>query len=828
MLNTHSFPSIILRFSTAITMDITTIAGYFSQYFVNLLFASAIVSSGAYFLSLYAGRGEAWQEEFRRIGRIFFVTIFAGMLILSAYQLYNILTHDFRYTYVWGHSSRELSKPLLVATFYAGQEGSFTLWTVLVATIGISLLPYVRKHKYEGEVMAFYGLILVFLTLMLVAKSPFAFVWESFAKDGVTQGFMPQNGKGLNPLLQNLWITIHPPILFTGFASMSVPFAFAMGALLKRDYHNWISVSLPWVLFGTAVLGFGIMLGGFWAYETLGWGGFWGWDPVENSSLIPWLVAVALVHTMLTQKKTRGLVRTNLVLAIMTFLMVLYSTFLTRSGILGDTSVHSFVDPGLFAYILLLMFIVVFAALGFGILFMRRKDISASKANFNPTSREFALSIGAALTLSSAIIVTIGTSWPIVLEVLKQPKVAIDISYYNKMHLPLVIIVAFVNGASILLRWRSTTAEQFRKSLMIPAGLAIVASGITAAFGVHDPAYLALVFGSFFALFTNTEMAVRLLRAKPQHSGAFISHFGIALLFLGIVATSRYSLTEHISLPQGVAKQAMGYKIMYVGREQVEKDYKDREKYKYYVALEKDGKEHVVAPVLYWSDFNKRQSAFLEPGIKWTLTSDMYVSPKAIETEGEAPSAVINKETPVTMPLDSTYTVLLKKFDMSQAMGAMQSGANPDNLRLGAIIEIVHRTPNGTDTSIQALYTTFQGKEGIAGNVAAQKQEPYNIPGTKYFIAFQRIVANKENLSKSQAVLAFADSSKPQTVPREVFTIELSYKPFINLVWGGVIFMVAGFFVAIVRRREELAEVIKPRSAKDHAEETALESSVKE
>ena len=794
--------------------------GQYSQFFVNLLFASALVSSASYFLSLYTGRGTVWQEEFRRVGRIFFVCVFIGMLVVSGVQLYNIFTHDFRYTYVWGHSSRELSKPLLAATFYAGQEGSFTLWTIMVSAIGISLLPYVRKHKYEGEVMAFYGLILVFLLLMLVAKSPFAYVWESFAKDGVAAGFMPQNGKGLNPLLQNLWITIHPPILFMGFAAMSVPFAFAMGGLLKRDYHNWIAVSLPWVLFGTAILGFGIMLGGFWAYETLGWGGFWGWDPVENSSLIPWLVAVGLVHTMLTQKKTGGLVRTNLVLAILTFLRVLYSTFLTRSVVLGDTSVHSFVDPGLFAYVLLLAFIVVFALLGFGILIMRRKDINTKKANFNPTSREFALSIGSALTLASAIIVTIGTSWPIVSEILKQPKVAIDISYYNKMHLPLVIIVAFVNGAAILLRWKSTGRKEFLRKLTIPAVLAVVASGIAAAFGVRDLAYLALVLGSFFSLFVNLEMGARLMRSKPQHTGAYISHFGIALLFLGIVATSRYSLTEHISLPQGVAKQAMGYKIMYVGREQVEKDYKDREKYKYYVALEKDGKETVVAPVLYWSDFNKRESAFLEPGIKWTLTSDMYVSPKSIETEGEAPSTVVNKETPAIMPIDSSYSILLKKFDMSQAMTAMQSGGNPDNLRLGAIVEIVHRTANGADTTVQALYTTFKGKEGIAGNAAAQTQEPFNIPGTKYYIAFQRIVANKENLSKSQAVLAFADSNKPATVPREVFTIELSYKPFINLVWGGVIFMVAGFFVAIGRRREELARAMKPAPVQESTTET--------
>jgi cytochrome c-type biogenesis protein CcmF len=752
------------------------------QYLINLIFASAVISSGAYFLSLFRARGEEWQEEFRRLGRIFFIAVFAGMLIVSGVQLYNIFTHDFRYTYVWGHSSRELSKPLLMATFYAGQEGSFTLWTVLVAAIGVSLMPYVRRYKYEGEAMAFYGLILVFLLLLLVAKSPFAFVWESFAKDGIADGFMPQNGKGLNPLLQNLWITIHPPILFTGFAAMSVPFAFAMAALIKRDYTNWITIALPWVLFGTAVLGFGIMLGGFWAYETLGWGGFWGWDPVENSSLIPWLVAVGLVHTMLTQKKTGGLVKTNLVLAITTFIMVLYSTFLTRSGVLGDTSVHSFVDPGAFTYVMLLVFLLLFAVVGYGMVLFRSRDIVSNKANFHPSSREFNMSIGAALTLASAVIVTIGTSWPIALELLKQPKVAIDVSFYNKMHLPLVIIIALVNGATLLLRWRSTTPREFTRRLWVPAALALVATAATFAFGVRDAAYLALVLGAFFSLFVNVEIGGRLLFTKPQHTGAYISHFGIALLFLGIVATAGYSVTEHVALPIGKQKEAMGYKIMYVGREQVDKDYKDREKYKYYIALEKDGKQSVVSPVLYWSDFNKRESAFLEPGIRWSLLAEY---------------------TP--LPFDSTYRIMLKKFDMSGAVAAQQTG-QAESLRLGAIVEIVH----GADTSIQAVYTTFKGKDGIAGNVQAQKQEAFNIPGTTYYVAFQRILANKEALAKSKALLAFADANKPQTQPREVFTVELSHKPFINLVWGGVIFMVAGFFVSVVRRRGELKEAMKP------------------
>ncbi len=782
------------------------------QVFINLLFAAAVVSSGAYFwsvrLSLRNGDGSTTTMDFRTIGRILFFVVFGGMLVVAGMQMYNILTHNFSYTYVWGHSSRELSTPLLMATFYAGQEGSFMLWTLLVSAIGISLLPYVRKHGYEAEVMGFYGLILVFLLLMLVAKSPFALVWESFAKDGVQPDFMPPNGKGLNPLLHNLWITIHPPILFTGFASMSVPFAFAMAALIRRDYHNWVNVSLPWILFGTGVLGFGIMLGGFWAYETLGWGGFWGWDPVENSSLIPWLVSVALVHTMLTQKKTKGLVKTNLVLAVLCFLLVLYSTFLTRSGVLGDTSVHSFVDPGFFAYILLLAFMLVFSVIGIGAILWRREDIAAAKANFNPTSREFALAIGAALTMASAMIVVIGTSWPLICELLKKPKVAIDISYYNTMHLPLAIIITLVNGSSLLLRWRSTPAREFTRRLWIPLGLALLATGAAAFVGVQDAAYLGLTFGALFTLFVNVELAGRLLKARPSHAGPYIAHFGVALLMLGIVATSRYSVTEHVRLPQGVAVNALGYKIMFVGREQIDKEYNDREKYKYYVELEKDGKQlAVVAPILYWSDFNKRQSAFLEPGIKWSATQDIYVSPKGIELEGEAPTATIAKNIPTPLPFDSTYTITLLSFDMSNAITAAQSG-NAENLKLGVVIELEHKGEKTT----QNIYTTFIGKDGIAGIATAQKREPFNIPGTTYYIALQRILPNKQSLSQSQALMTFADASKPEMQPREVFTVEVSRKPLMSLVWTGVMLMTLGFFVSVFRRRRELkrSDTISP------------------
>jgi cytochrome c-type biogenesis protein CcmF len=340
--------------------------------------------------------------------------------------------------------------------------------------------------------------------------------------------------------------------------------------------------------------------------------------------------------------------------------------------------------------------------------------------------------------------------------------------------------------------------------MRLPLGLALLATVGAVVVGVRDPIYVSLAAGSFFALFVNAELAVRLLTARPSHAGAYISHFGIALLFLGIIATARYSETEHVRLVQGLPQQAMGYKLMFVGREQVEKHYTDREKFKYYVALEQDGKQiAVVAPVLYWSDFNKRQSAFLEPGIKWSLTKDIYVSPKGIETEGESPTASISKTTQTPLPFDSSYKIKLLSFDMSNAIAAANAGKT-DDLKLGVMIELEH---NGS-TSTHSIYTTFVGRDGIAGVPTAQKQEPLNIPGTKYYIALQRILPNKEQLSQSQALLAFADASKPNTQPREVFTIELSRKPLINLVWGGVLFMVFGFFISVFRRREELYRVV--------------------
>ena len=461
------------------------------QILIHALFGTAVASTLLYGLALRPA-----GERYERTARTLFMILTLGLVAAASMLVVNIINHRFEYTYVWNYSSRELPLHLLIACFYSGQEGSFLLWTTLVAVIGVFLTPYARRHAYEAPAMFFYGLILSFLTLLLVAKNPFAYYYETFAADGITAIDVPPNGRGLNPLLHNAWITIHPPILFTGFAAMSVSFAFAMAALIRRDYYRWISIALPWTLFATAVLGFGIMLGGFWAYETLGWGGFWGWDPVENSSLIPWLVTVALVHTMLVQKRTHGLVKTNMILAVMSFVMVLYSTFLTRSGILGDTSVHSFVDPGKFAFWILLLFMATFVTIGVAFVLWRRRDMNVNKEEFEPTTREFMLSIGSALVMASAVFVTIGTSWPVIMEIIGQPKVAVAIDFYNKVHLILVPAILVVNALSLLVQWRHTPRHLLVRSSLTSAGIAAVCAAAMVPFGIKDVGLILLAFGA--------------------------------------------------------------------------------------------------------------------------------------------------------------------------------------------------------------------------------------------------------------------------------------------------------------------------------------------
>lgn len=591
------------------------------KFLIYIAFLSSIISMVSFF-RVYHG-----NVKLIKIARIFFHITTISVITASVVLLYLILSHQFQYAYVWEQSSTDLQLPLLLSTFFAGQEGSFMLWAFFTAVMGIYLLNYVSKgNRLEPQVMSIFTLVLSFLTLILILKTPFNYVWETFPKD-VEFGFTPPEGRGLNPLLQNFWMSIHPPILFLGFAALTVPFSFAISALIKNKYDEWINYSFPWTLFAGGVLGLGIMTGGYWAYGVLGWGGYWGWDPVENSSLIPWIVSVAGLHTMLAQKKIGGYKTTNLVLNILAFLLVLYSTFLTRSGILGDSSVHSFTDPGSAVYLALLLFISSFVIISILAIVYRFKSIKTSnktdKSDF--LSKESFLFIGTLLLCASALVIFAGTSWPLV------SNGKIDIDFYNRMNLPIIIVLMLTIGLGLYVDWKQTKKIKLLKNLVLPAVLSVMALIILYLIGLKDPLYIILSFTSLFALIVNVQFAVRIIKSSKLNLGGKLAHIGLALFFLGVIGSGRYSEETNLSLEMKKPTEALGYTFTYTGVTPfIDANNKRDTMYYFNINVEKDNKEMVMRPVMYHSQFTN--GVMKNPDMKLiNFATDLYISPMSLE-----------------------------------------------------------------------------------------------------------------------------------------------------------------------------------------------------
>ena len=742
-----------------------------------------IISSIAYFL------GNDKKIEIINFARKIFYGIVVALVLLSVYFLINIFTHNFQFTYIWEHSSKNLPGYLLVSSFFAGQAGSFLLWALMFAFTGIVLVRISKKNHNESIVMGFFLLIVFFLLLMLVAKSPFELIWQSYPERNLPVGFIPEDGRGLNPILENFWITIHPPIIFAGYAAMAIPFVLSIAGLLKRNYHDWIRTAIPMTLFASALLGIGLMLGGFWAYETLGWGGFWGWDPVENSSLLPWLASVALIHTLLVQKFTGGLIKTNFILTSITFLLVLYATFLTRSGILGDASVHSFGNPGDTVYVLLIIFQILFLLISFYAINMRIKDITSKKLDFHFSSREFTLTLGSIIVLFSAIIIWIGTSLPIVGEIINQPKSTVDISFYNIWNFPLVIFMLAINGVSLFLNWKVTSIRVLLKKISISTLFAAIATIVIFLAGVNSFGYIVLGFTAFFSIFVNFEYTIRDIKHNPGIIGGHLSHIGIAFLMLGILSTGGYTKSELVHIVQGGTSQVFDYKLIFTGKTQIEKEFKDRQKFKFNIYLKKNNETLEVNPVVYWSTFNEMKAPILEPGILRNLFEDIYVSPRSANFISNIKVINIAKGQSANTPVDTSIKIKLEGYDMNHSTNTTDN----NRIKIGAFLSFMI----DGNSYLDSIYSTFNKKLGISDTV-------WNRMGTSNVeVAFTQIIPNQKDLSQSLIVLLFKKYGEKISKPVEVLTLEISKKPFINLVWFGVIISISGFFIAIFRHRNK-------------------------
>src|SRR5215204_6299782 len=332
--------------------------GQAGHFLIVVSLVASLVASVAYFKSANSAI-QADADSWRRLGRIAFVVDVISVMTVFGLIYYIISNHYFEYYYAYNHSDKSLNPGYLLSCIWEGQEGSFLLWAVWHGVLGIILMRTAKQ--WEAPVLSVISVVQACLATMIlglyifdfkIGTNPFLLTRQFFQDAPIfndpnyLSNARLQDGTGLNQLLQNYWMVIHPPVLFLGFASTLVPFAYAIAGLWKKDYAGWTKAAIPWALFSAAILGLGIMMGAAWAYESLTFGGFWAWDPVENASLVPWLVMIAALHTLIIFKATGRALTTTLIFYILAYMLIWYSTFLTRTGVLGDTSVHAFTGEG--------------------------------------------------------------------------------------------------------------------------------------------------------------------------------------------------------------------------------------------------------------------------------------------------------------------------------------------------------------------------------------------------------------------------------------------------------------------------------------------------
>lgn len=590
-----------------------SLPGQLGNLFISLAFATACLSVFAYFLST---RNLSNAARWKKIGRYSFITHAVSVFTITGILFYLLINHYYEYDYVAEQSKNDMSFRYILVCFWGGQKGSFTLWMICQAILGLIII--FTSGKRESQVMMFFSSIQIFLVSMILGinywdesmlgVNPFALKREIFPDWGALWSKIPeyiqldpsfQDGKGLNPLLQNYWMIIHPPTLFMGFALVSVPFCFALGGLYEKDYAGWIKPALPWTFVGIAVLGIGILMGGAWAYESLSFGGFWAWDPVENASFVPWLILVGAGHLMLLNLKRESSLFTTFLLTIFAFFFVLYSTFLTRSGVLGEESVHSFTGDGMMGQLLLFMFF--FLCLGFGFLLIDKKlklcftgaallflilylvldpgtvlvksgsfvlsvkslmmifgfmisfiflyagyqlHFPKQKKEEELWSREFWMFIGSLILLVSALQIIVTTSLPVInlLFDTNITKVSIEErnTFYNSWQLPFAVLVALLSGIAQYLKYKKTDVKMMGKKLIYPSVFSLVFTLILVWIyqfmnSRNDILLGILLFAAFFAIFSNTDFWIRTLKGKLNYAGSSVAHIGFGIILIGTV-----------------------------------------------------------------------------------------------------------------------------------------------------------------------------------------------------------------------------------------------------------------------------------------------------
>jgi cytochrome c-type biogenesis protein CcmF len=695
---------------------------------------------------------------------------------------------------------------------WSGQEGSTLLWMFWHGILGCILI--FKAKDWESPVLSIVALAQVLLGSMLLGiyifgyklgSSPFALMRDTMDIPifKMNPDWIPEDGTGLNPSLQNYWMVIHPPTLFLGFAACTIPAAFAIASLWLRNFTGWVKPVLPWSLFALMILGTGILMGGAWAYEALSFGGFWAWDPVENASLVPWLILAAGIHTLMAYKHTGYSLHATYLFFIGSFLMVLYSSFLTKSGILGDASVHSFTDLGMSGQLVVIVAAFLIPAVYLFIDRTLKKQIPSKLEEEKLSSREFWLFIGSLIFIFSAIHITVMTSFPVINKIfntkLAPPS---DIkSHYNNIQIWMAALVAIGSAVTQFFKYKNADVRKIIRQLSIAfIGAVILSTVVVVPFKLYQFDYILLILFGFFAIIANTQFIFQVLKGKFRIAGGSVSHIGFAIMLIGILISqgrqevlsvnkfgidygkgfSTKEIAENVLLYQNEPALMGKYRVTYLNDSFAAQNIYFNVRYE---ELDKKGNVRntfMLSPNIL---MNSKMGNNPVPSTLKTFSSDLYthITSAPLKEDGS----------PVDSIVQDTYTVGIGDTIPASRCLVVFESINPDahihgfemqpkDIAIGAKLKFV-----SLDTSyyIEPVYLV---REVVATSIPA------------------RVEKNKVSFS---VVKILPEENKMQILVEQKlnkFIIMKAIKfPFINVLWLGCFVMVSGIFLSLLRRKKE-------------------------
>jgi cytochrome c-type biogenesis protein CcmF len=802
--------------------------GQLGHFFIILSLIASIVATFSYFKATRS-KNETEAGYWKKLARYAFVMEMVSVVAIFSILFYIIHNHLFEYKYAWQHSSLSLEFKYMLACFWEGQEGSFLLWSFWHCVLGLVLIK--TSKKWEAPVMTVVSFAQVCLATMIagiyifnwkMGTNPFILLRDSGVLDNapalhlnfdINQPLKPdymssiKDGNDLNPLLQNYWMVIHPPVLFLGFASTIVPFAFAIAGLWTKKFGEWTKPALPWSLFSAAVLGVGIMMGAAWAYESLTFGGYWAWDPVENASLVPWLILIAGIHTLLIYKHSGHSLRAAHLFLILSFCFVLYSTFLTRSGVLGDSSVHAFTDLGMNWQLLTFLFIFVLPAL---ILFFNRyREIPAIQKEESTSSREFWMFIGSLIFFLSAIVIIGITSLPVMNKMFGIKKAAPENQefLYNQIHIFVAIIITVLTATAQYLKYKNTPRGFFWKKIWLPTLLSIIAGILIVSFGninydKEGPGFLGAIWlataCSVYTIIANASYIWIGLKGNLKLSGGSVAHFGFGLVLLGILLSaskkeilshnkgmpidfgegSTEKTGENLTLIKGLSMPMGKFDVMYVSDSAHPK--KQQWYYQIHFKSRTDDEEFTLWPNAF-VNYKGNEGLMANPDSRHYWDHDVFTYISALPNPDKQQQDTATFRTHQLKPGDTlsytTGSIILLDVKTKDSLPPEIFG-NDGRL---------HEAPIKIYSKNGSIYS-------VTPKLAFAKGGFLAIPDT---IIAESLVLQLQKVNPDKSIEL---GVKETTAVLQYVTLKAYKFPFINVLWAGIIITAIGILMSMIRR----------------------------